>query len=122
MFHGCSSSFAAGRSGWDFVALAELRIHRMDRTSPVAGEGKWPLCQSVVQHYTPSSDGRNTGIGEGGYSCGVRARPSGHQELGDTPMSDLYTPFAQDLIQELVIAMVIVGAIFFVWKLAKPNG
>jgi len=37
-------------------------------------------------------------------------------------MSDLYTPFAQDLIQELVIAMVIVGAIFFVWKLAKPNG
>jgi len=37
-------------------------------------------------------------------------------------MSDLYTPFAQDLIQDLVILMVIAGVIFFVWKLAKPYG
>ena len=37
-------------------------------------------------------------------------------------MSDLYTPFAQDLVKEIVIGMVIVAAIFFVWKLARPNG
>jgi len=37
-------------------------------------------------------------------------------------MSDLYTPFAQDLIKDLVILIVITGVVFFVWKLARPNG
>jgi len=37
-------------------------------------------------------------------------------------MSDLYTPFAQDLLEQIGIVVVIVLAIFFIWKLAKPNG
>ena len=53
-----------------------------------------------------------------------RLRPSKLRlkSTGDILMSDLYTPFAQDLIQDLVILMVIAGVIFFVWKLAKPYG
>ncbi len=37
-------------------------------------------------------------------------------------MSDLYTPFAQDLMMRIGIVILIAAAIFFVWKLAKPHG
>jgi hypothetical protein len=37
-------------------------------------------------------------------------------------MSDLYTPFAQDLMMQIGIVILIVAAVFFVWKLAKPHG
>ncbi len=37
-------------------------------------------------------------------------------------MSDIYTPFAQDLMIQIGIVILIVAAIFFVWKLAKPQG
>ena len=37
-------------------------------------------------------------------------------------MSDIYTPFAQDLMIQIGVVILIVAAIFFVWKLAKPQG
>lgn len=37
-------------------------------------------------------------------------------------MSDLNTLFAQELIKQVGIALLIVAVIFFIWKLAKPNG
>jgi len=36
-------------------------------------------------------------------------------------MSDLFTPFAQDLMKQIGVVIIIVLAIFFIWKLAKPN-
>jgi hypothetical protein len=34
----------------------------------------------------------------------------------------LYTPFVQDLMKQIVVVGVIAAVIFFIWKLAKPNG
>jgi hypothetical protein len=36
-------------------------------------------------------------------------------------MSDLYTPFAQDLMMKIGIVIIIILAVFFIYKLAKPH-